>query len=194
MQFVNGIDPGVSKTQPLATFFHRSAVTVITTHLASQAFFKLEGATMAHGDYPFEAPQRPNRALRLIFSYKGSKPTLESRQEIEMTVPPSDRTYEYEQQSGFWVELRDLDDRVIYRRVMRNPMETEREAPSGDPKRPFTRVSPQNPQGTFAVLVPYVDSAEALVLCASPAGNPNQAAREVSRISIRVDLSSRIAS
>ena len=26
MQFVNGIDPGVSKTQPLATFSHRSAV------------------------------------------------------------------------------------------------------------------------------------------------------------------------
>jgi hypothetical protein len=26
MQLVNGIDPGVSKTQPLATFLHRSAV------------------------------------------------------------------------------------------------------------------------------------------------------------------------
>ena len=26
MQLVNGIDPGVSKTQPLATFSHRSAV------------------------------------------------------------------------------------------------------------------------------------------------------------------------
>jgi hypothetical protein len=26
MRLVNGIDPGVSKTQPLATFLHRSAV------------------------------------------------------------------------------------------------------------------------------------------------------------------------
>ena len=97
---------------------------------------------MAYGEFPFDSPPRPNRALRLIFSYKGSKATLESRQEIAMTVPPSDRTYEYEQQSGFWFELRDAQDRVLYRRVMRNPMEEELEAPSGDPSRPFTRVRP----------------------------------------------------
>ena len=143
---------------------------------------------MAYDEFPFETPLRPNRALRLIFSYKGAKPTLVSRQELEMIVPPSDRTSEYEQHSGFWVEVRDAEERVIYRRVMRNPMEEEREAPSGDPKRPFTRVRPQNPQGVFAVLVPYVDAAEELVLFSSPGGAHNQAAREISRVAIRVDL------
>ena len=37
MQFVNGIDPGVSKTQPLATFSHRSAVIALRSTKRSTA-------------------------------------------------------------------------------------------------------------------------------------------------------------
>jgi len=139
---------------------------------------------MAYVDSP-DAPQRPSRAVRLIFSYKGSKTKLESKHAIEMIALPSDSTEDYKDRSGFWVELRDKQDQVIYRRIVRNPIEEELEAPSGDPTRPFTRVSNPNPEGTFSVLVPDFETAEALVLCASPGGVAARAAREITRVLLK---------
>lgn len=140
---------------------------------------------MAYSDSPYDPPQRPARALRLIFSYKGSRTKLESKHSIEMIALPSDTTEEYKDRSGFWVELRDKEERVVYRKIMRNPIQVELEAPSGDPSRPFTRIENPNPEGTFSVLVPDVETAEALVLYASPAGATARAAREVTRVLLK---------
>ena len=140
---------------------------------------------MPYPDPRFDAPQRPNRALRLIFSYNGGQTKLESQHEVEMMALPSDPTGAYEGHSGFWVELRDAEERVVYRRITRNPIEEEHEAPSGDPSRPFTRVRTESDEGTFAVLVPQIESAEALVLCASPTGERLHAPYEITRVAIK---------
>ena len=140
---------------------------------------------MAYSDSPYDPPQLPARALRLTFSYKGSRTKLESKHEIEIIALPSDTTEESKDRSGFWVELRDKEERVVYRRIMRNPIQYEIEAPSGDPSRPFTRIENPNPQGTFSVLVPAVETAEALVLFASPSGATSRAARELTRVLLK---------
>jgi hypothetical protein len=136
-----------------------------------------------------ELPPRgqPNRAIRVTLSYKGRQVRLIDIKDVQMLAPPSDPVYEYEGQSGFWYELRDADDRTLYRRVIGNPIAFEIEALSGDPERPFTRQLVEQPEGTFVLVAPVIDEARSLVLVSSPlepekAGEP---AEELVRFDLR---------
>ena len=140
---------------------------------------------MPYPESGFDAPQRPSRALRLIFSYKGGETRLESQQEVEMMALPSDPIDVYASRSGFWAELRDDRERVIYRRIFRSPIANEHEAPSGDPSRPFTRVASESDEGTFVVVVPQIEEAQALILCESPAEERLHAPREITRVLLK---------
>lgn len=142
---------------------------------------------MDYAGAPDQAPRGPGRALRLIFSYRGNRARLESQQAVEMMVPPSHPTYDHGKQSGFWFEMRDAEDRVLYRRALHNPLQTDLEAPSGDPTRPFTRVPVKDPQGTFVILVPALEAARSVRVCASPSDARTRAAREIVRVPLGPD-------
>jgi hypothetical protein len=101
-----------------------------------------------------------------------------------MIPPPSDRVDEYEGQSGFWCELRDADSRVIYRRVIHNPIRLDIEAPSGDPKRPFTHVKSSEAEGSFTLLMPDFEQARTLALWASSPEEPSQPAKEIAHVDL----------
>ena len=134
-----------------------------------------------------ESTQASGRTLRLTFEYKGTDVRLIARQSVDMMAPPSDRLDEYADHAGFWVELRDGNDRVLYRRVTQNPIALDREAPSGDPQRPFTRVPDDTKQGVFTLLVPDLKEARELRVMGSPPDALARAARQI----LRVDLASR---
>jgi hypothetical protein len=136
-------------------------------------------------------PQAPglreqrNLALRLSFEYRGDQVRLVDQQRVEMRAPASDRVDEYESQSGFWVEVRDREDRVLYRRVMHNPIQFEHEAPSGDPEKPFTHAKIDDPDGAFTLVVPDFDQAEVVSLFGSPPARPAEPARQVLRVDLK---------
>ena len=132
---------------------------------------------------PARSADRPQDAIRLTLEYEGTDVRVISGQRVRMTAPPSDPVDEYEGQAGFWFELRDQDDRVLYRRVVSNPIRSDVEVLSGDPVRPFTHVSLPDPSGTFTLVVPD-SGAGTLVLFGSPAGEPAKEAREL----VRFDL------
>ncbi len=136
----------------------------------------------SHANATFQ--NQPQGALRLMLSYGGLEIRQDSQRLVQMIAPPSDRLDEYENESGFWIELHDEQDRVLYRRVMRNPMELEREVPSGDPQHPFTHVPRERAEGTFSVVVPYFEAARTLVIFASPAGDLRASAKPVTRIEL----------
>jgi len=140
---------------------------------------------MADPDARTESPKGPGRALRLIFSYKGTKAKLESQHAVEMIVPPSQPTDEDVPQSGFWFEVRNAQERVLYRRSLHDPMQSALEAPSGDPKRPFTRVAVKDPEGTFVVLVPALDAAHVVSVHAGPLDTRTKEVREIVRVSLK---------
>jgi hypothetical protein len=140
---------------------------------------------MADPDARTESPKLPGRALRLIFSYKGTKAKLESQHAVEMIVPPSHPMDEDAPQSGFWFEVRDAQERVLYRRSLHDPMQSALEAPSGDPTRPFTRVAARDPEGTFVVLVPALDAAHVVTVRAGPLDAHTKDVREIVRVSLK---------
>jgi hypothetical protein len=101
-----------------------------------------------------------------------------------MLTPPSDLTDGYQGQSGFWFELRDANDRVLYRRILHNPIRSHIEAPSGDPARPFMQVRKPQTKGIFELLAPELAGARTLVIFASPPADPGAPASQVARLSL----------
>jgi hypothetical protein len=133
---------------------------------------------------PSDRAEPPPRTMRLTFEYRGPEVRLASQTPVEMLAPPSDQTEGYAGQSGFWVELRDARDAVVYRRVMRHPIQFEPEAPTGSPESPFTRGRIEQVQGTFVVLVPDLGHARGLRLVGSPPEQPASAAQEILRAAL----------
>ncbi|WP_406224111.1 hypothetical protein [Streptomyces canus] len=118
--------------------------------------------TGADNDHP--------HAVRLIFEYEGTDIRLVSRQQVEMTPPPSDRLADQRSAQGTWVEVRDAGRNALYRRVLHDPVRHDAEVFSEDPERSITRVPVETPRGTFAVLVPDIEAADHVALVGSPLG------------------------
>jgi hypothetical protein len=112
--------------------------------------------------------QQRYRTLRLTFSYEGAKVQLISQQSIEMTPPPPDPAPLQTSQSGFWYELRDESDRILYQRSVHNPIQFERTVYSNDPEIPMRKINVENPQGVFELLAPDIKEAQTIVLFSSP--------------------------
>ena len=74
---------------------------------------------------PAPAMEKPPKALRMILAFDGEHVHVVSQQSVEMVLPPSDPVQGVEGHRGFWYELRDAQDRALYRRVMHNPMQED---------------------------------------------------------------------
>lgn len=126
-------------------------------------------------------------AVRLIFSYDGNEIKLESRQRVDMVVPPGEPIEAArEAQSGFWVEVRDGADEPLRRQLLHDPIPSDTELFSDDPTQSVARIPVDRPSGVFSVLVPEIEEAEYLALIGTP---PDQRAglgqaREIARFSL----------
>ncbi|MFE6049258.1 hypothetical protein ACFQ6N_00705 [Kitasatospora sp. NPDC056446] len=128
-------------------------------------------------------------AVRLIVEYEGTSLRLVSRQRVEMTSPPGDRLAGPGEAQGFWVEVRDRESNVLYRRVLNDPVQHDAEVFSADPGQSVARVPVATPKGAFAVLVPDIEAADYVALVSSPLGAGTSAARapavDVARFALR---------
>ena len=109
-----------------------------------------------------------NRSIRFTFSYRGADIKLESRQSIRMISPPSDIFPVSGKRSGFWYELRDKENRVLYRRIIQNPVKYTVEVRSDEKETPLVWEKVKDPAGQFVLLVPELPEIESIVLVSSP--------------------------
>lgn len=119
--------------------------------------------------------------LRLTFSYEGSKVELISQQSLEMVPPPSDPITEQDEMTGFWYELRDVENHPLYRRAVHNPIKFAVELPSRNREAPFAWEKVSQPSGSFVLLMPDLDQAQNLILFSSPL-EPEKAAAPASEL------------
>ena len=112
------------------------------------------------------SPLPHRRVLRLTFAYDGDALTLASKQSVEMTVPPTHPLSGYENQAGFWFEVRDRAGRPVYRRVLHDPMPAyhETHAAGASP----THLAAAARRGVFEILVPAAWEGATLLLFATP--------------------------
>jgi hypothetical protein len=130
---------------------------------------------------------KPMKAIRLLFSFDGEHVHLVSQQSVEMILPPSDPVQGMEGQKGFWYELRDAQDRPLYRQVMHNPMHADVEVFSDDPKQTVARHTVPSRKGVFVVVVPAAEEGHTVALFSSPrrVQIAHQPAREIARFALR---------
>jgi hypothetical protein len=120
------------------------------------------GASGATGDH-----RRQQRALRLIFEQRGDEMKLVSTQRLNMVVPPPQALVPKRDTRGSWFELRDRENRPVYRRTIDNPqqgMEVVADGP-GDALR---RIDDDKGVRAFFVIVPDIAGARKFVVHAEP--------------------------
>jgi hypothetical protein len=131
---------------------------------------------------------KPAKAIRLVCSFDGDQVALVSQQSVEMVLPPSDPMEGTTGQKGFWYELRDAQDRPLYRKVMHHPMREDVEVFSNDPQQHSVARHPvPNRKGVFVVLVPDNENGRAVTLSSSPRSIQltNQPATEIARFALK---------
>jgi hypothetical protein len=123
----------------------------------------------------------------MIFAFEGEHVHLVSQQSVDMVLPPSDPIQGAQGHKGFWYELRDAQDRPLYRRVIHNPMQEDVEVFSDDPKKSIARQTVPNRKGVFFVVVPEIDEGHTVTLSSSPRRIQlaHQPAREIARFALR---------
>ena len=119
-----------------------------------------------------KSPEVLPKAVRLTFSYQGDQVKLVSQQKVEMTVPPSDPVKGYEQQKGFWAEVKSDQDKTLFRRVLHNPTRNDAEVFTDDPEQSIARAPAPKRKGVFTVVVPATDKGQDVTLSRST-GKPD---------------------
>jgi hypothetical protein len=121
-------------------------------------------------------------SLRLIFEYRGTAVELRARERVEMISPPSDAFVRDDGESGFWYELRDADERPLYRQIMMDPLQPAMEVLLDDSgERAFSWQPRARPEGIFVTLMPQLEEAHSVVLYRSPTEEPGAPAVELAR-------------
>lgn len=129
------------------------------------------------------------RSLRLTFTYEGTSLNLESQQSVQMRSYPSHSLEGYEGLAGYWYILLDANDRVIYRRIISNPIQLYHEVFPKDRKQPITRRQIDNPSGRLFLITPDIPEAVEIVFYGSPLDreNPYQPAEVFARFELIQD-------
>ena len=110
-------------------------------------------------------------ALRYTFEFEGAAVRMLRQRRLDKQTVPYYAWEGADGESGFWVELRDTSQKVLYRRVMDDPT-FRYEAPVDD-KGALRTEAAGGRKGTFSVVVPYLPLARTLMVWAS---RPEEAA------------------
>lgn len=101
-------------------------------------------------------------AWRFSMAFDGAALAVNDVAAVEMRVGSSDRTGDMSNNTGFWYELRDANEIVLFRRITSNPMSPFAEVSSEDGG--FRRVRRGDSSGGFDILVPALADARTLVI------------------------------
>ncbi len=104
-------------------------------------------------------------ALRYTFEFEGTNVRILRQRRLDKQTSPSYPREGADDESGFWVELRDTSQKVLYRRVMDDPT-LRYEAPVDD-NGALRTLEIGGRRGTFSVVVPFLPQARTLMVWAS---------------------------
>lgn len=119
----------------------------------------------------------PPLALRLTFGYDETAIRLLKSQRIEKRLPASVTAPPQEGQAGYWFEVRDANNKLVYHRVLDDPLQLSFEVFSDDPEGSIRRVPNPNRRGEFTLVVPDVPNAATLILYGPPLGATSEMER-----------------
>jgi hypothetical protein len=108
------------------------------------------------------------KARRLTFSYKGTNIKIISQHKIEKVLPPSDYLDTKNNRSGFWYEITDDNQNILYQKSISNPIQTDIEVFSNKLEESIMRQKISQIEGTFSILIPDLPDAKTFSLFGNP--------------------------
>jgi hypothetical protein len=133
----------------------------------------------------------PVPAHRLVIRFKEGAFEVLSRVEVSKVLPPSDALPPDTYPSGFWYELRSVNGRLLYRKIIEDPCRIRYEGPAGGVFDGGTAMTLERrevvlSERTFSLLVPRAVPGDQLVLVESPHEQERQdePAVEVARLTL----------
>lgn len=118
---------------------------------------------MPNSDQSRRLDPNQRRTLRLTFRVADGEVRLLSYERLPMICPPSiGETPQARKHGGFWMELRNRDNQVIFHRLIHSPLvgSVEVHSPDGKIERKFGEVR----ESIFEVLLPDNPEAESIAL------------------------------
>lgn len=107
---------------------------------------------------------RSRKTLRLTFRVADGEVKLIKQERVNMVTPPSVGEHpQIGKHGGYWMELRDTNDRGLFHRSLHSPLGDTIEVYSPDGT--IQRESVPTQESTFEVLLPDYDQANSIVLC-----------------------------
>lgn len=109
------------------------------------------------------------RARRLTFSYEGTSIKLISQQPIKKILPPSDDLDTKSNRTGFWYEITDDNQNILYQKIISNPIETDIEVFPVESNESIMRQKKTSEiKGIFSILIPDPPNAKTLSFFGNP--------------------------
>ena len=102
--------------------------------------------------------------LRITFAYDGPKLEIKRVQRVAMLAPAALSTSPAENQTGYWLEVRDREGAILYHRPMHDPLHRHIESFGDAPGTPMRRHPANTTKGEFDVLVPDLPGAQTFCL------------------------------
>jgi hypothetical protein len=140
---------------------------------------------MVMPDAPAATPkENPPEAWRVTFAYRGHDISVAGLRKVRMIVPRSASPPPEQGQTGYWLEVRAANGKLLFHRVLHSPIRVDVEVFSHGEGQTIARVPVAEPHGEFEALVPDLPDAAQLVLYGPPADPQLQAApaRELVRV------------
>jgi hypothetical protein len=126
----------------------------------------------------------PQYTLRLTLAYEGMEIRLVAGQRVEMIPPRGESERIQLGQPGYWVELRNAHEQILYQSILHYPIRYMIEVP-GDPDTGVMRWEKvNNPRGIIQLLVPDIPEARILILFGSPPAAPYEPSTELARFNL----------
>jgi hypothetical protein len=132
----------------------------------------------------------PN-SIRIICAYNQEKITVTSKERIEMLAQTSDPLDGFDNLIGFWLELRSVSGKVLYRQIMRDPFQPDVEYFNLPDQRgdTFAMTPRKEVTGHLVLLVPDEPEADHVALVRSVPDPKTQKLNvsDVVRISVQIN-------
>jgi hypothetical protein len=134
-----------------------------------------------------------DEAYRLTFEHDGERIALKSKHRLVKRVPRGQTPDQMARRDtlGSFVELRDAENRPLYRRRVADLFPSSLEYPTGDPARPLARTRSAPAHGIVSVLVPVRPGSRSVALVQStgrPSGKEAVSVAQGYRDLIVIDL------
>lgn len=124
---------------------------------------------MENQEFSIPSVQNNNHTLRLIFEYEGDRIQLIDRQKVRMIRPTTSTQPQNNEQASFWYELKNSQDRSIYKHAISNPISSDTEVFSNsEAGESIHRQQIEKPKGTFVLLIPDIPESNSVVLFGKP--------------------------